>query len=54
LAALLVLQGQLQQGRAEAKRVLEILEATGLPDFWAMASRGEAKLLLGDEMSAAL
>ena len=54
LATLLVVHGRKQEGRIEASRVLEILEATGLPDFWAAASRGEAKLLLGEDPAGAL
>ena len=47
VATLLVLLGQRQESRDEAQRVLHLLENVRKPDFWTVASRGEAKLLLG-------
>lgn len=54
VAALLLMLGKLTQAREEAVKVLELIEALESRDFWGIASRGEALLLKGDDILAAL
>ena len=54
VATLLLIQGRHVDARTEAESVLEILDRPGPADFWSRATRGEAMLLLGGNISTAL
>ena len=54
VATLFLIQGRHADARAEATAVLEMLDRPGPADFWSRATRGEAMLLLGEDISTAL
>jgi len=54
VATILLIQGRISEAALEAEAVLALLDRPGERDFWSIATRGEAMVLLGGDIEVAL